>query len=198
MSREIVVTAAVRTGIGEFGGSLKDIPPTELGAIVVKDVLARSQLAPEEVGHVVFGHVVNTEPKDMYLSRVAALNGGIPKETPCLTVNRLCGSGMQAIVSAAQSIMLGDCDAAIGGGAESMSRAPYSMPNARWGTRMGDSAIVDMMVGALNDPFHKYHMGVTAENIAAKYGISRELQEDRKSTRLNSSHTDISRMPSSA
>ncbi len=177
MSREIVVTAAVRTGIGEFGGSLKDIPPTELGAIVVKDVLARSQLAPEEVGHVVFGHVVNTEPKDMYLSRVAALNGGIPKETPCLTVNRLCGSGMQAIVSAAQSIMLGDCDAAIGGGAESMSRAPYSMPNARWGTRMGDSAIVDMMVGALNDPFHKYHMGVTAENIAAKYGISRELQD---------------------
>ena len=177
MSREIVVTAAVRTGIGEFGGSLKDIPPTELGAIVVKDVLARSQLAPEEVGHVVFGHVVNTEPKDMYLSRVAALNGGIPKETPCLTVNRLCGSGMQAIVSAAQSILLGDCDVAIGGGAESMSRAPYSMPNARWGTRMGDSAIVDMMVGALNDPFHKYHMGVTAENIAAKYGISRELQD---------------------
>lgn len=177
MSREIVVTAAVRTGIGEFGGSLKDIAPTELGAIVVKDVLARGQLAPEEVGHVVFGHVVNTEPKDMYLSRVAALNGGIPNETPCLTVNRLCGSGLQAIVSAAQSILLGDCDVAIGGGAESMSRAPYSMPNARWGTRMGDSAIVDMMVGALNDPFHKYHMGVTAENIAAKYGITRELQD---------------------
>ncbi len=178
MSREIVVTAAVRTGIGEFGGSLKDIPPTELGAIVVKEVLARGQLAPEEVGHVVFGHVVNTEPKDMYLSRVAALNGGITKDTPCLTVNRLCGSGLQAIVSAAQSILLGDCEAAIGGGAESMSRAPYSMPNARWGTRMGDSAIVDMMVGALNDPFHKYHMGVTAENIAAKFGITRELQDE--------------------
>ena len=177
MSRDVVVTAAVRTAIGEFGGGLKDVPPTELGATVVREVLSRSQLAAEEVGHVVFGHVVNTEPKDMYLARVAALNGGIGQDTPCLTLNRLCGSGLQSIVSAAQSILLGDCDAAIGGGAESMSRAPYMMPGARWGTRMGDAAVVDMMVGALNDPFHKYHMGMTAENLATKFSITREMQD---------------------
>lgn len=177
MSRDVVVTAAVRTAIGEFGGGLKDVPPTELGATVVREVLSRSQLAAAEVGHVVFGHVVNTEPKDMYLARVAALNGGIGQDTPCLTLNRLCGSGLQSIVSAAQSILLGDCDAAIGGGAESMSRAPYMMPGARWGTRMGDAAVVDMMVGALNDPFHKYHMGMTAENLATKFSITRETQD---------------------
>ncbi|WP_028311368.1 acetyl-CoA C-acyltransferase family protein [Derxia gummosa] len=177
MSREVVVVSAVRTAIGEYGGGLKDVPPIELGALVVKESLARSGLAAEEIGHVVFGHVINTEPRDMYLSRVAALNGGLPKDVPAFNVNRLCGSGLQAIVNASQSILLGDCDYAIGGGAESMSRSPYSVPAARWGARMGDAAMVDMMVGALTDPFERYHMGVTAENLAAQCGISREDQD---------------------
>jgi len=177
MSREVVIVSAVRTAIGTFGGSLKDTPPTELGAIVVRESLARASVAGEEVGHVVFGHVVNTEPKDMYLSRVAAVNGGCSQETPAFNVNRLCGSGLQAIISAAQAIALGDADVAIGGGAESMSRAPYASLNSRWGARMGDTKMVDMMVGALHDPFHTIHMGVTAENIAAKWGITREDQD---------------------
>ncbi|MEY2684120.1 MAG: hypothetical protein RJA09_1264 [Pseudomonadota bacterium] len=177
MSREVVIVSAVRTAIGTFGGSLKDIPPTELGTLVVRESLARAQTAGSDVGHVVFGHVVNTEPKDMYLSRVAAINGGCTEGTPAFNVNRLCGSGLQAIVSAAQSVLLGDTDIAIGGGAECMSRAPYASLNARWGARMGDTKMVDMMVGALHDPFHTIHMGVTAENIAAKWGITREDQD---------------------
>lgn len=177
MSREVVVVSGVRTAIGTFGGSLKDKPPTELGALVVKEALARAQTAGEDVGHVVFGHVVNTEPRDMYLSRVAAIDGGCAQGTPAFNVNRLCGSGLQAIVSASQAILLGDCDIAIGAGAENMSRAPYASLATRFGARMGDTKMVDMMVGALHDPFHTIHMGVTAENIAAKWGISREDQD---------------------
>ncbi len=177
MSREVVVVSAVRTAIGTFGGSLKDSPPTELGALVVREALARASTEGKDVGHVVFGHVVNTEPKDMYLSRVAAINGGCAEGTPAFNVNRLCGSGLQAIVSASQSILLGDTDIAIGGGAECMSRAPFASLNMRWGARMGDTKMVDMMIGALHDPFHNIHMGVTAENVAAKYGITREMQD---------------------
>ncbi|MCU0765114.1 MAG: acetyl-CoA C-acyltransferase family protein [Burkholderiaceae bacterium] len=176
--REVVVVSAVRTAIGTFGGSLKDIAPTQLGALVVKEALARAQVDGGDVGHVVFGNVVHTEPKDMYLSRVAALDGGIKEHTPCLTLNRLCGSGLQAVVSAAQTIMLGDADIAIGAGAENMSRAPYSMTSARWGQRMGDGKMIDMMVAALHDPFQNIHMGVTAENVAAKWGITRQMQDE--------------------
>jgi acetyl-CoA C-acetyltransferase len=177
MSREVVVVSAVRTAIGTFGGSLKDIAPTDLAAQVVRESLARASVDGKDVGHVVFGHVVNTEPKDMYLSRVAAIQGGCGEGTPAFNVNRLCGSGLQAIVSASQSILLGDADIAIGGGAENMSRGPYASLSARWGARMGDTKMVDMVVGALHDPFHTIHMGVTAENIAAKWGISREEQD---------------------
>jgi acetyl-CoA C-acetyltransferase len=177
MSREVVVVSAVRTAIGTFGGSLKDVPTVDLAALVVRESIARAGLEGKDVGHVVFGHVVNTEPRDMYLSRVAAVNGGCPKETVAMNVNRLCGSGLQAVVSAAQSILLGDCDVAIGGGAENMSRAPFASLTARWGIRMGDSKLVDMMVGALTDPFAGTHMGITAENVAAKWGISREEQD---------------------
>ena len=177
MTREVVVVSAVRTAIGTFGGSLKDVPPTELGALVVRESLARANVEGKDVGHVVFGHVVNTEPKDMYLSRVAAINGGCGEGTPAFNVNRLCGSGLQAIVNASQSILLGDTDVAIGAGAENMSRVPFASLNMRWGARMGDTKMVDMMIGALHDPFHNIHMGVTAENIAAKWGISREDQD---------------------
>ncbi|WP_180682839.1 beta-ketothiolase BktB [Tepidicella baoligensis] len=177
MSREVVVLSGVRTAIGTFGGSLKDTPTTELGALVVREALARAQIEGKDVGHVAFGHVVNTEPRDMYLSRVAALNGGCPETTPAFNVNRLCGSGLQAIVSASQAIMLGDCDVAIGAGAENMSRAPYASLSTRFGARMGDAKLVDMMVGALHDPFHNIHMGVTAENVAAQFGITREMQD---------------------
>jgi len=177
MSREVVVVSAVRTAIGTFGGSLKDVPPTELGALVVRESLARAHVEGKDVGHVVFGHVVNTEPKDMYLSRLAAINGGCGEGTPAFNVNRLCGSGLQAIVSASQAILLGDTDIAIGGGAENMSRAPYASLATRFGARMGDTKLIDMMMGALHDPFQNIHMGVTAENIAAKWGISREDQD---------------------
>ena len=177
MSREVVVVSAVRTAIGTFGGALKDIPPTELGAQVVRESLKRANVTGDSIGHVVFGHVVNTEPKDMYLSRVAAIEGGCAQDTPAFNVNRLCGSGLQAILSAAQAIMLGDADIAIGGGAENMSRAPYASLSSRWGVRMGDTKMIDMMMGALHDPFHGIHMGVTAENIAAKWGITREDQD---------------------
>lgn len=177
MSREVVVVAAARTAIGTFGGSLKNSPPTELGALVVKETLSRAGVDGKDVGHVVFGHVVNTEPKDMYLSRVAAINGGCAEATPAFNVNRLCGSGLQAIVNASQSILLGDTDIAIGGGAECMSRAPYASLATRFGARMGDTKMIDMMVGALHDPFHNIHMGVTAENVATKYGITREMQD---------------------
>ena len=177
MAREVVVVSGVRTAIGTYGGSLKDIAPVDLGAIVVKEALARAQVEGNEVGQVVFGHVVNTEPRDMYLSRVAAINGGCAKETPAFNVNRLCGSGLQAIVSASQGILLGDYDVAIGGGCEVMSRAPYANLTNRWGARMGDTKLVDMMVGALHDPFHTIHMGVTAENVAKEYTITREDQD---------------------
>ena len=177
MTREVVIVSAARSAIGTYGGSLKDMAPTELAGQLVHDVLARAQVKGDEVGHVVFGHVVNTEPKDMYLSRVAAINGGCAEGVPAFNVNRLCGSGLQAIVSAGQSILLGDCDIAIGGGAEAMSRAPYASLNMRWGARMGDTKMVDMVVSALHDPFHNVHMGITAENIAAKWGISREEQD---------------------
>jgi len=178
MPRDVVVVSGVRTAIGTFNGSLKDLPPTQTGALVVREALARAKVDGAEVGHVVFGNVVHSEPRDMYLARVAALDGGVAQGTPCLTVNRLCGSGLQAIVSAAQTIMLGDADIAIGGGAESMSRAPYTMPSARFGQRMGDAKVVDMMVAALHDPFHNIHMGVTAENVAAKWGITRQMQDE--------------------
>ena len=177
MSRSVVVLSGVRTAIGDYGGALKDIAPTALGAASIREAVTRARVDPGEVGHVVMGSVIHGEARDMYLSRVSAIEGGLPVGTPCLTVNRLCGSGLQAIVSAAQHILLGDTDCVIGGGAESMSRAAYFMPAARWGQRMGDTGLVDAMVGALHDPFGHGHMGVTAENIAAKYGIAREAQD---------------------
>jgi len=176
--REVVVVSGVRTAIGDFGGSLKDVAPTELGARCVREALSRAKVAPDEVGHVVFGNVIHTEPKDMYLSRVCAINGGIPKEVPAMTLNRLCGSGLQAVVTAAQMVALGDADIAVAGGVESMSRANYWLPSARWGSKMGDQVVVDSLIGALSDPFDANHMGVTAENVAAKYGISREAQDE--------------------
>jgi acetyl-CoA C-acetyltransferase len=177
MRREVVIVSGVRTAIGTFGGNLKDLPPTELAALVVRESLSRAGVEGKDVGHVVFGHVVNTEAKDMYLSRVAAINGGCAEGTSAFNVNRLCGSGLQAILSASQSILLGDTDIAIGGGAENMSRAPYVSLSTRFGARMGDTKMIDMMIGALHDPFHNIHMGVTAENIAAKWGITREDQD---------------------
>ncbi|WP_417768517.1 acetyl-CoA C-acyltransferase family protein [Stappia sp.] len=175
--REVVFLSGVRTAIGAFGGALKSVPPTELGAKVAAEAVRRSGIDAQEVGHVVFGHVINTEPKDMYLARVAAVEAGIPVETPALTLNRLCGSGAQAIVSAAQSILLGDADYALAGGAESMSRAPFASPGARFGVKMGDAVMHDMMLGALNDPFGGGHMGITAENVAERHNISREAQD---------------------
>jgi len=176
-TREVVVVAGARTAIGDFGGGLSTVPPTDLGAIVVRETLRRAGVEGHEVNQVVFGHVIHTEPKDMYLARVAALNGGVAEQANALTLNRLCGSGLQAIVSAAQSIMLGDADVAIAGGAENMSRSAYAATSARWGSRMGDIRLVDMMVGALTDPLHLCHMGVTAENVASRYDISRGAQD---------------------
>src|SRR2546421_12317556 len=175
--REVVVTGGVRTAIGDYGSSLKDIPPTKLGALAIREAVARAKVDPATVGHVVLGSVIHGDARDMYISRVAAIEGGIPVGTPALTVNRLCGSGLQAIVSATQHILLGDCDIAVAGGAESMSRAAYFLPTGRWGQRMGDAVVVDAMTGALHDPFGHGHMGVTAENIAAKYGFTREQQD---------------------
>jgi acetyl-CoA C-acetyltransferase len=177
-NREVVVLSAVRTAVGKFGGALKDIPPSELGARVVSESLRRSSLAAAEIGSVVFGNVIHTEGKDMYLARVAALRGGLPIETPALTLNRVCGSGLQAIVTAAQSIVHGDTDAAIGGGVESMSRAPYWLHAMRWGARMNNSTAVDVLVAALTDPFDDVHMGITAENVARRWGITREDQDE--------------------
>jgi acetyl-CoA C-acetyltransferase len=176
-AREVVVLSGVRTAVGRYGGSLKDTPLTELAAAVTREAVRRSSIDPQDVGHVVFGNVIHTDVRDMYLARVAAVNGGLPVETPAFTLNRLCGSGLQAIVSAAQAIKLGDADAAVAGGAESMSRSQYWLSGHRWGQRMGNSATVDSMVGALTDPFHDCHMGVTAENVAAKWGVSREDQD---------------------
>ncbi len=176
-AREVVVVAGARTAIGDYGGSLKDVAPTKLGAIVIGEAVARAKIDPATVGHLVLGSVIHGEARDMYISRVAGVEAGLPVGTPCLTVNRLCGSGLQAIVSASQHILLGDVDVAIGAGAESMSRAAYFLPSGRWGQRMGDGAMVDVMVGALHDPFGHGHMGVTAENIAEKYGFTREQQD---------------------
>jgi acetyl-CoA C-acetyltransferase len=175
--REVVILSGARTAIGDYGGSLKDIPPTELAAKVVKEAVARANIDPAAIGQCVFGNVIHTEAKDMYLSRVAAINGGLPHEVGALTLNRLCGSGLQAIVSASQYILLGDIDAAVAGGAESMSRGAYADLTQRWGARMGDAKTVDMMVGALTDPFDTIHMGITAENVAKKCEISRETQD---------------------
>ncbi|MGH8668482.1 MAG: acetyl-CoA C-acyltransferase family protein [Burkholderiales bacterium] len=177
-NREVVVVSGVRTAIGDYGGALKEMPATRLGAAAIREAVARAKVDPASIGHVVMGSVIHGEAKDMYLSRVAAVEAGIPVGTPCLTVNRLCGSGLQAIVSAAQHLMLGDCDIAMAGGAESMSRAAYFLPAGRWGQRMGDAAVVDAMTGALHDPFGHGHMGVTAENIAAKYGFTRQQQDE--------------------
>ena len=176
-AREVVIVNGARTAIGDYGGALKDLSPTELAARVVREAVARARVDPARIGQCVFGNVIHTEAKDMYLSRVAAVNGGLPHESGALTLNRLCGSGLQAIVSAAQYIMLGDVDAAVGGGAESMSRAAYANLTQRWGARMGDNKTIDMMVGALTDPFDTIHMGVTAENVATKCGITREQQD---------------------
>jgi len=176
-NREVVILSGARTAIGDYGGSLKDIPPSELGAKVVREAVARAKIDPKDVGQCVIGNVIHTEARDMYISRLCAVNGGLPHDTGAFTVNRLCGSGMQAIVSAAQYILLGETDTAVAGGAESMSRATYASLTQRWGARMGDSKMIDMMVGALTDPFDTVHMGVTAENVAAKCGLSREVQD---------------------
>jgi len=178
MTREVVVLSGVRTAIGGYGGSLKDTPPSVMAAKCVREAVKRSGVDASEVGHVVFGNIIHTDAHDHYLARVAGVNGGLPHETPALTLNRLCGSGLQAIITAAQAIMLGDADVAVAGGAENMSRSPYSSPAMRFGARMNDTAMVDMMVGALSDPFDDCHMGVTAENVAKKYGITRQEQDE--------------------
>jgi len=175
--RDVVVLAAVRSAIGKYGGGLKDVPPTEIAAQLVREAVKRSGVDAAEVGHAVFGNVIHTEKRDMYLSRVAAVNGGLPHDVPALTVNRLCGSGLQAIISAAQTIALGEADVAVAGGAESMSRAQYWLPDLRWGQRMGPGGTIDAMVAALTDPFDDVHMGITAENVAEKWQISREDQD---------------------
>ena len=177
-SAEIYVVSAVRSAIGGFGGSLKDLPLADLASAVTRAAIERSGLAAEQVGHLVMGTVIPTEPRDAYLARVAAMNAGIPKETPAFNVNRLCGSGLQAIVSAAQGLLLGDTDVAVAAGAESMSRGPYLLPQARWGARMGDLQGIDYTVGVLQDPFQHFHMGITAENVSAKHGITREMQDE--------------------
>ncbi|MEX3316260.1 acetyl-CoA C-acyltransferase family protein [Sulfitobacter sp. PS-8MA] len=177
MSNDIVILGGARTAIGTFGGSLAATPPTTLGSTVARAAMERAGVSPEQIGHVVFGNVINTEPRDMYLSRVAARDAGVPDEVPAMNVNRLCGSGVQALVSATQSLMLGDADFALAGGAENMSRAPYVLPDARWGQKMGDARSLDMLLGTLNCPFGTGHMGVTAENVADEHHISREDQD---------------------
>ncbi|MGE8387037.1 MAG: acetyl-CoA C-acyltransferase family protein [Pseudomonas sp.] len=177
-SAEIYVVSAVRSAIGGFGGSLKDLPLADLATSISRAAIERSGVPAEQIGHVVMGTVIPTEPRDAYLSRVAAMNAGIPKETPAFNVNRLCGSGLQAIVSATQCLLLGDADVALAAGAESMSRGPYLLPQARWGARMGDLQGIDYTVGVLQDPFEHFHMGITAENVAAKHGITREMQDE--------------------
>lgn len=174
---DIVILDGARTAIGTFGGALAGIAPSETGAIVARAAMQKSGVEPGQIGQVVFGHVINTTPKDMYLSRMAAMGAGIPETVPAMNVNRLCGSGAQAIVSAVQALMLGDADYALAGGAESMSRAPYILPQTRWGQKMGDAQAQDMMLGALNCPFGTGHMGVTAENVAAEYDINRAAQD---------------------
>jgi acetyl-CoA C-acetyltransferase len=176
-TREVVVLSGARTAIGGYGGSLKDSPPSELAAICVREAVSRAGIEPTDIGHVVFGNIIHTDSHDHYLARVAAIKGGLPVEAPALTLNRLCGSGLQAIITAAQAIFLGDADAAVAGGAENMSRSPYFSPAMRFGARMNDTTMIDAMVGALSDPFDDCHMGVTAENVAKKWNISREAQD---------------------
>jgi acetyl-CoA C-acetyltransferase len=177
VGREVVVLSGVRTPVGNYGGSLKDFSPATLGAMVIQEAVGRAGVAPDDVGHVVFGHVIPTEKHDVYLARVAAVNAGLPVTAPAVTVNRLCGSGLQAIVDAAQTIMLGDAECTVAGGSESMSRGAYLAENHRWGQRMGSSELVDTVTGGLTDPFDDYPMGITAENVAEKWGISREEQD---------------------
>jgi acetyl-CoA C-acetyltransferase len=174
---DVFVLSAVRTPIGKYGGGLASVPPCDLAAKVVREAVSRSGVNPAQVGHAVFGNVIHTEARDMYLARVAAINGGLEVGTPALTVNRLCGSGLQAIISASQSIMLGDCEVAVAGGAESMSRALYWLPGMRWGQRMGDGVAIDAMTAALSDPWDGCHMGVTAENVATDFHVSRADQD---------------------
>jgi acetyl-CoA C-acetyltransferase len=174
---EVVIASAARTAVGGYGKSLKDVPPNELGAIASRAALERAGLRPEQVEHVVFGNVIHTEPRDMYMARVVGMMAGLPKETPAFTVNRLCGTGVQAIVSATQAIQSGDVDVALAGGCESMSRGPYWLPAGRWGARMGETSVTDPVSGALTDPFNDILMGVTAENLAEKHGITREQQD---------------------
>lgn len=175
---DIYVVSAVRSAIGSFGGALKDLPLADLASSVTRAAIERAGVAPEQIGHVVMGNVIPTEARDAYLARVAAMNAGIPKETPAFNVNRLCGSGLQAIVSAAQSLLLGDAEAVVAAGAESMSRGPYLLPQARWGARMGDLQGIDYMLGILHDPFAGFHMGITAENVAERNGITRQMQDE--------------------
>jgi len=174
---DVFILSAARTAIGGFGGSLASMPPVDIATHAARAAIARAGIEPAQVGTVVFGHVINTEPRDMYLSRVAAMQAGVPETVPAMNVNRLCGSGAQAIVSACQSLMIGDAEVALAGGAECMSRSPYAIPAARWGQKMGDTKAVDMMTGALTCPFGTGHMGVTAENVAARDGISRGDQD---------------------
>jgi acetyl-CoA C-acetyltransferase len=174
---DIVILSGARTAIGTFGGSLAATPPIELGTVAAKAALERAGVEGAQIGHVAYGHVINTEPRDMYLSRVAAMQAGIPDTTPAMNVNRLCGSGAQAIVSVVQSLMLGDADFGLAGGAEGMSRSPFIVPDQRWGAKMGDVRTLDMMLGALNCPFGTGHMGVTAENVSAEHDVSREAQD---------------------
>jgi acetyl-CoA C-acetyltransferase len=176
-TREVVVLSGARTAIGGFGGSLKDFPPSDLAALCVREAVKRAGVEPGEVGHVVFGNIIHTDAHDPYLARVAGVKAGLPVETPALTLNRLCGSGLQAIITAAQTIMLGDAEVAVAGGAENMSRSPYYSTTMRWGARMNDTPMVDAMVAALSDPFDDCHMGVTAENVAKKWNITREAQD---------------------
>jgi acetyl-CoA C-acetyltransferase len=175
---DVVIASAARTAIGSFGRSLRDVPPTELGATVARQAIERAGLEPDQVEQVVFGNVIHTAPEDMYMARVVGIRAGIPKEAPAFTVNRLCGSGVQAIISAAQAIQTGDAEVALAGGAESMSRGAYWLNNGRWGARMGDTSLTDAVVGCLTDPFNEIHMGVTAENVAESHGISREAQDE--------------------
>jgi acetyl-CoA C-acetyltransferase len=175
--QDIFIVGAARSAIGTFGGTLKDIPLSMLATSVVRETLARSGADPASVGHLVMGNVIPTEPRDAYLSRIAAMDSGIPKEAPSFNVNRLCGSGLHAILLAAQAMAAGDAEVAVGAGAESMSRGAYVLPSARWGARMGDAAVQDYMLTILHDPFHGIHMGITAENVAAQEGITREMQD---------------------
>jgi acetyl-CoA C-acetyltransferase len=199
---DIVILSGARTAIGTFGGSLAGTPPIDLATTVTKAALDRASVSPEQIGNVVFGHVINTEPRDMYLSRVAAVEAGIPNTTPAMNVNRLCGSGVQAIVSGIQSLMLGDAQFAVAGGAENMSRSPYILQDQRWGAKMGDVKTLDMMLGALNCPFGTGHMGITAENVAAEHAVTREdqdafalLSQDRAAKAIEAGYFDEQIVP---